>query len=370
MKRTLAWILVLALALLLLPAISAASEEGEMLLASEPVQGAVGDIVAVDFYCYPNLPEGILLDSLEGTLLYDAEFLTLGSINLRDEEQNLSSLMNSKGPIWMPNTTQPGELKFAYADTFGTDAQGFLFQIEFRIEKEGATAFVFNSIRYHGLKQEDGAYKSAGSYFINPVQIGGVHTEGYEIPENIDPDATYAPLEPAVETPPAQQTPTPKPSNSGHSVPQTTKLPEPSAQPSAGSDGVVTPKPPVTQMPMSTPGAQQTTPATQAPEETPAQGTEAPQNGDAQTPGSDPAAESTDEPIAVAEATPETAQNQQYTVEEPTLPPERVDPVPPQQTNMALVIAVIAGIVVVILLAILAIVLILIRNKKMNEQDR
>lgn len=359
--RCLAWILILALTIIILPATVRASEEGEMLLTSEPVEGAVGEIVAVDFYCYPNLPEGLLLDSLEGTLLYDAEFLTLGSINLRDEEKNLSSLMNSKGPIWIPNTTEAGKLQFAYADTFGTDEQGFLFQIEFRIEKEGATAFVFNSIRYSGL---DTTTNKATSFFINPRQTGGVKTEGQEIPGDVAADTTYAPLEPNVETPAAKSTPTPLPSNNGQPVPNTTQLPEPTniATPSSG---LVTPNPKVTSMPANTSSAteQATAPASEAPA---TQGTE-PTDTEVPTEATqEPEApiEATAEPLVVSESTPKPNEG---TNVQPTSSPENVKPA--QQQNKAVLIAVIAGIIVVILLAILAIILVLIRKKRMDEEE-
>ena len=115
---------------MLLPAVSNAAEEGEMLITSEPVKGAVGDVVKVDFYCYPNIPEGAVLDAFQGSLSYDPEILTLGAVSLRDEEQNLNSMLNSKSPIWM-HTEEPGKMLFAFADAYGTDAQGFLFQIEF-----------------------------------------------------------------------------------------------------------------------------------------------------------------------------------------------------------------------------------------------
>ena len=216
MKRKLAWLLIVALLLMLFPVVTNAMEEGEMLLTSESVQGAVGDIVKVDFYCYPNLDEGLVMDSFEGTLDYDPEMLTLGSINLRDEEQNLNSLMNSKSPLWIPSKSEAGKLAFAYADAFGTDANGFLFQLEFRIEKEGACEFVFNGIRYHAI--DASSYRSVGSFYINPVQIGGVYTEGYEITENGTPAATYDPLEPAVETQRPQATDTPKPSPTAGTV--------------------------------------------------------------------------------------------------------------------------------------------------------
>jgi hypothetical protein len=365
MKRKLAWLLIVALLLMLFPVVTNAMEEGEMLLTSESVQGAVGDIVKVDFYCYPNLDEGLVMDSFEGTLDYDPEMLTLGSINLRDEEQNLNSLMNSKSPLWIPSKSEAGKLAFAYADAFGTDANGFLFQLEFRIEKEGACEFVFNGIRYHAI--DASSYRSVGSFYINPVQIGGVYTEGYEITENGTPAATYDPLEPAVETQRPQATDTPKPSNSGHSVPQTSQLPEPSIIATPDS-GLVTPKPPVTSMPMNTPSGATIAP-TEAATEAPA--TDDP-NGTVET--TEPAAE-TQEPGTETDATEapvaEVTAEPVGTIEtpKPTAEPGNTDPNPVQQPNRALVIAVIAGIVVVILLAILAIILILIRNKRQREEN-
>lgn len=381
-KIGLAWILILALTVLLLPAATGAATEGEMLLTSDPVEGAVGDIVKVDFYCYPNLTENELLDSLEFSLAYDPEMLTFGSFNMRDEENNLASMMYGKSaqpPMW--NLKEPGLIVLAWAELFGTDQQGFMFQLEFRIEKEGASDFLFNSVRYHSI---DGAsYASIGSYYINPVRIGGVKTEGEEIPEEPTVEATYAPLEPSVETPAPQATATPKPNNEGQTVPQTSTLPEPSGMATPAETGIVTLPPAVTSMPVTTPAATQApsnnagataktnptqsaaqTPAsnaaTDAPaSEAPAAETQQPTEPEATLETAAPDAST--EPLVVTESTPETTDP-----EEPTAAPETVKPA---QENKALVIAVIAGIIVVILLAVLAIVLILIRNKKQREEE-
>lgn len=396
-KRCFAWILILALAVLLLPATGVAATEGEMLLTSEPVEGAVGDIVKVEFYCYPNLPEGELLDSLEFSLSYDPEMLTFGSFNMRDEEKNLASMMYGKSaqpPMW--NLKEPGLIVLAWAELFGTDQQGFLFQLEFRIEKEGASDFLFNSVRYHTINGE--SYASVASYYINPVHIGGVKTAGEEIPEEPETAETYAPLEPAMETPAPQPTDTPKPSNGGQTVPKTSSLPEPTNIPTKNPEatGIVTPEPAVTSMPMNTPAATQsaaatakptaktnpTQKATQAPATTDAPNTEAPNteapNTEAPetqqpeepetTPEPNEQVEATDEPLVVTESTPDIDPDK-TNPEGPNGTPENVKPASGQQPNRALVIAVIAGIVVVILLAALAIVLILIHNKKQRDQE-
>ena len=71
MKRFFAALIAL-LVLLAIPTVaSAAAEEGEMLISSEKVTGEVGSVVKVDFYLYPNLPDGRKLDSLSGTMKYD-----------------------------------------------------------------------------------------------------------------------------------------------------------------------------------------------------------------------------------------------------------------------------------------------------------
>lgn len=372
MKRKFAWLIILALIVSLIPAATFAADEGEMLLTSEPVQGAVGDVVKVDFYCYPNLSDGEFLDSLEGTLVYDPEFLTLGSINLRDEEQNLNSILNSKSPLWIPSTAEAGKLVFAWADAFGTDETGFLFQIEFRIEKEGAAPFLFNSIRYHGINGS--TYQSLGSYFINPVQLGGVYTEGYELTDGTEPDATYEALEPTVETPKPQATATPKPSNSGHSVPQTTSLPEPTNLPTSHPTGLVTPAPAVTSMPMSTHSGSPApaTPPAGDPTKTDAPSATAQPSEEATTETTDDPNNQTDQnaqteqtsaPAPVVEASPEPDNGKTV---QPTPAPQNTNT--ETEMNQALVIAVIAGIVVVILLAVLAIVLVLMHNKKQRER--
>ena len=153
MKRILSFLLVLAILVSIPAAASFADNEGELLITTDPetVTGAVGDVVKVNFYLYPNLPDNRLFDSIQGSLIYDAEKLTLGSINLEDEEANLKSLMKSKSPMWMPYEKEKGTVNFAYIDAYGTNQQGFWFQVEFRIEAEGASAFIFNGIRYSGI---------------------------------------------------------------------------------------------------------------------------------------------------------------------------------------------------------------------------
>ncbi len=252
MKRIFA-LMIAAVLLLAVPILSgeAAGDEelGEMLIESVSVTGAVGDIVKVNFELYPNLPDGRKMDSLSGSMKFDSEFVTLGAINQVDEENNLTSLMKGKASAFQYNIDEndKGLMKFAFIDGYGIDAEGFWFQAEFRIEKEGATTFVFNGIRYTGLDEE---YKTV-SYYIEPVAVGGIFTEGESVPTDSAAEETYAPFTPAIATP-VVVTPTPKPSNSGQVVPITSSLPTVSA-PATAPDGIVTPPPAVTSMPLTTP---------------------------------------------------------------------------------------------------------------------
>lgn len=413
MKRILSWLLIAAILLTLSVSITVAENIGELLITSDPetVTGAVGDIVKVNFYLYPNLPDDRLFDSIQGALIYDAEMLTLGSINLKDESQNLISLMSSpksKSPMWMPYEKEKGTVNFAYIDAYGTAEQGFWFQAEFRIEKEGASAFVFNGIRYSGIDQT----RKPMEFYIDPVQVGGVATEGQEVPTDAVADVTYAPLTPAVEETQQPVTPSPTPHNEGQTVPVTTTLPQPSGLPSSPVNTEIpqTPKPANTSTPAETKEATSTEiptsgSATGAPvntdqpsgttqptdnqkTETPSQGNHSPaassKPADTQNPqNSTPAPVDTKQPGAdgtdavgntvtegpldtvdpVAEATPDDIKG--VITEEQTLEPNEPEPDQKQQTpNTALTIAVIAGMAVVILLAVLAIVLILIRKKR------
>ena len=198
MKRFFAVFVTLILLFSMTLGITSAAETGEMLIASEKVTGTVGAVVEVEFYLYPNLPDERKLDSLSGMLKFDPEFLTFGTINLTDEEKNLSSLMNGKASNFQFHEKEPGEIRFAFSDAYGVDAEGFWFQAEFRIEKEGATEFIFNGISYAGLKtikNEDGSttYNTI-SYTIEPVSRGGIYTEGEAMPTDSAPsDLTEMP---------------------------------------------------------------------------------------------------------------------------------------------------------------------------------
>lgn len=358
MKRFFAFVIALALLLALPLASSEAAEVGELLIASEKVSGAVGDVVKVNFELYPNLPDGRKLDSLSGSMKYNPEIVTLGAISQVDEENNLTSLMKGKASSFQYNIDDSGELRFAFIDAYGVEADGFWFQAEFRIEQEGATDFVFNGITYTGL---DADYKTE-SFYIDPVSVGGIFTEGQEVPSDGAAEETFAPLTPAVNTP-APVTPTPKPSHNSQTVPVTSSLPTYSAKPTAS--GVVTPGPAVTSMPMTTPAPQESTPA---PVETePPAAAEDPERSEQPNPDAE-------QPVAVAEATEipvlEDTPAPVQAVEEPAgSEPAKENQAPAAQANqpnMALVIGVIIGIVAVVGLGALAIVLIL-KRRRMDD---
>ena len=352
MKRILA-VMIAAVLLFAVPVLSgvAASdaELGEMLIESVSVTGAVGDIVKVNFELYPNLPDGRKMDSLSGSMKFDPEFVTLGAINQVDEENNLTSLMKGKASSFQYNIDEndKGMMRFAFIDAFGIEAEGFWFQAEFRIEKEGATDFVFNSITYTGMDEE---YKTV-TYYIEPKSVGGIYTEGESVPTDSAADETFAPLTPAVATP-VVVTPTPKPSNSGQVVPITSTLPTVSADVTEHS-GVVTPGPAVTSMPLTTP----------VPHD---EKTAAPDNTETQP--IDPIAEANE-----TQGPAQTGEQGSYTIEEVTGEPgtqgsqngEKQNTTGGNETtqsNTLLIIGLIIGIVAVLGLGAVAIVLILKRR--------
>lgn len=380
MKRSLAVVIALLLILAIPLAITNAAgdaQKGDLLITQEPekVQGAVGEIVKVDFFLYPNLPDGLKLDTFQCTMKYDQEFLTLGAINQVDDEKKLTSFMKSKGPLLQCNIEQEkGLLLLGFLDMYGVEEEGFWFQAEFRIEKEGATDFVFNGFEYTGIPG-DGDYKAV-RFVIDPVSVGGVYTEGHEVPTD-QPEETYAPLTPAVDTP-APPTDTPKPSGGGQSVPIVSKLPTYSPKPTPS--GIVTPPPPVTSIPMVTPEQKNTT-------SVPQQNTDTPAPAAQTTPDPEPAP-TTEVPVQTAETTPFPIGDNVTTeaTSEPTAPvvPETAKPVEepaaeqtPEKTaeektdmfDIWLIVGIVAGMVAVLGLGAVAIAL-LMKRRKMNDRDR
>ena len=400
MKRLLA----IAISVLLLLAIPIASsgaagsaELGELLISSETVQGSVGDMVKVNFYLYPNLPDGRKLDSLSGSMKYDPAFVTLGAINQVDEEANLTSFMkigNRTVYDFQHNVVEPGVMRFAFMSMYGAEAEGFWFQAEFRIEKEGATDFIFNGISYSGI---DESYKGA-SFYIEPVSVGGIYTEGENVPEDGAAEETFEPIEPAVETP-VPPTPTPIPSNPGQTVPVVSSLPTFSAEPS-DSAGLVTLPPAVTSIPMKTPAPQtpapqtpaQQTPANTSPADTSPAGTSSgaqpsdPGNtgdnpsGQASDPGStevDPTGQTSDPAVEVTDPTntghvteaPSTGNSGTGVISEETVGTGKTPnngqkgTTNETQPNTMLVVGVIIGIIAVLGLGAIAIVMVLKRRK-------
>ena len=362
MKRLLA-IVFAAVLLLSIPVLASEAagntELGEMLIASEKVTGPVGEVVKVNFELYPNLPDGRKLDSLSGSMKFDPEFVTLGTINQVDEEQNLTSLMKGKASSFQYNVDESGTMRFAYIDAYGVEAEGFWFQAEFRIEKEGATDFIFNGITYTGIDSE---YHTV-SFYIEPVSVGGIYTEGETVPEDGAADETFAPVTPAVETP-VTVTPTPKPNNSGQTVPVVSTLPTVSSD-IIENTGTVTLPPAVTSMPVTTPSQQN--PETQTkPENTASAETDVQQPSDPVVEGNDPV-----NPIPDVEST--SGSNPGIISDEQVgngkqNNGERYDIIDADeaQPNTMIVIGVIIGIVAVLGLGALAIVLIL---KRRGMQD-
>ena len=376
MKRTIACLLTVLMLVMLVPSVAYALDTGEMLIVTDPetVVGEVGEIIRVNFFLYPNLPENMLLNSIQGVLLYDPEMLTFGAIITKDEEQNIRSFIeDGKSTMRAVNTSTPGEIRFAYIDVYGWKGQGFWMQIEFRVEKEGASAFLVNSIRYNGLDQD--TMKST-AYYIEPTQVGAVSTgEEETVPTDAAADMTYEPLAPEIDDTPKQTpTPTPKPQNSGQTVPVTSALPTIenaiTPTPKTGSTPeLVTPQPAVTSMPMTTIAPGQVTqapadakqpdepgavdPVAEAPESNPTK-TEPEQSGT-----TDPAAESQQGGESATDVT-----SQSGTPGSTTPASETAQP-----SNLALTIAVIAGIVMVVALAAVAIVLILVRKKRMDAAE-
>ena len=361
MKRFLAAIIALVL-LAAIPIVSAkaasSAELGEMLIASEKVSGAVGDVVYVDFYLYPNLPDGMMLETIQGSMKFDPEIVKLGAINQVDEENNLTSLMKGRASMFQYNIEEDS-LRFAYFDTYGIENEGFWFQAEFRIEKEGSTDFVFNSIQYSDIAVVNGDYQNAtrATYIIEPVSVGGIYTEGEEPPENGPVEETYAPLTPAVNTP-APITPTPKPSNDAQPVPITSTLPTVSVNPTNDQSGIVTPPPAVTSIPMVTNNPQVVTAPPTDPENPTGQGddpvaeaTAAP-NGDSQGNDNSGAYTVTGEPGDDIQSTDPSGNQQGVTSKDPE-----------QKSNTLIVVGVIIGIFAVLGLGALAIILILKRRQ-------
>lgn len=352
MKRLLA-VMIAAVLLLAVPILSGKAagdaELGEMLIESVSVTGEVGEIVKVNFELYPNLPDGRKMDSFQGTMKFDSEFVTLGAINQVDEENNLTSLMKGKASLftYSKDKNDEGTILFGFCDPYGIESQGFWFQAEFRIEKEGSTDFVFNGITYTGMDEEFKTVK----YYIEPVAVGGIYTEGESVPTDGAADETYAPITPAIETP-VVVTPTPKPSNSGQKVPITSTLPTVSANATAQS-GIVTPPPAATSMPVTTPAPYESNTAVP---------------NDPQSQQGDPIAEAT--AIAGSEGTGEQGT---YTIEDETgengtkngqndSQPNTIDGKETSQPNTMIMIGVIIGIVAVLGLGAIAIIMILKRR--------
>ena len=243
MKRSLAVLLALALLFALPIAASEAAANGEMLITSEKVTGKVNDVVTVDFYLYPNLPDGQKLESLSCTLKYDPELLTLGSISYIIPEENLTTCLKGNCPIYRDyedKENNKGVVLFAFADAFGVEQGGFWFRAEFRIEKEGSSSFQFLGIEYSGL---DGENHSVPYTLSDQKSVGGVSTPTPTTtptptnkPTTKPTSGNTTPTPAATATPTAATNATPSSQSTNTTAPSDTPAPQTTAVPTATSD--------------------------------------------------------------------------------------------------------------------------------------
>lgn len=297
------------------------SRLGELYITSDKVSGEVGDLVKVNFYVYPNLPEGRKLDTFIGYIKYDPEILKYGAYNLVDKEENLTSFMQmGERPVYsfVPNYDEPGYFRFVYISVYGAEAEGFWLQLVFRIEKEGATDFVFNGISYTGFDSE----MKTESYYIEPVSVGGVYTEGQTVPSEGTGEETYAPLTPGIETPVTASTP--KASDGGKTTPAATASPAETPTETPSQEASVEPTAP----------AKETATASDPPAASPGEAQASGETGNNAI--AEPTADLPEEPAALTAVTGHSS-----------------------RSNMLLVAGVIVGIIAVIGLGALAILLIL-----------
>ncbi len=336
MKRYFAVLLTLALLFILPIAASEAAANGEMLITSEKVTGKVNDVVTVDFYLYPNLPDGQKLESLSCTLKYDPELLTLGSVSYIIPEENLTTCLKGNCSIYRDyedKENNKGIVLFAFADAFGVEQGGFWFRAEFRIEKEGASSFQLLGIEYSGL---DGENHSVPYTLSDQKSVGGVSTP----------------------------TPTPTPTN------------KPTTKPTSGNS---TPTPATTATPTpatnSTPTSQATN--SNAPSDTPAQQTTAvptdtPDNNSGNGSNESGSAVPSDVPVIVVQetATPGSGEGQENTEKPDDNTDHDATKLQTEEPSSILDILVIAGIVLgIVALAALCFILFILFKKRRKTDD-
>lgn len=176
MKRIICCLLSALLVFGLVSTSFAAPSLGNAELTAEPVYGKVGDIVTVNVYLTANLRNEYTLDSMQGSLIYDSEYLTYGDYQLKDADNGLDSVSNSASGMWLFNGNEKGVVKFAFASSAGIEQDGFLIQLRFRIEKEGTSNIILNGFEYHdySVSKADGQ-----GYYLEPFILTGVSTEGY-----------------------------------------------------------------------------------------------------------------------------------------------------------------------------------------------
>lgn len=202
----------------------ASGEIGTAVLSSETVLGSVGDIVAVNIYLERNCEGDFAIDSMQGSFIYDPEYLTFGSFKHTDESNGLDSVSNESGGLWQLREGDKGIILMSFASAYGIKEDGFLIQLLFRIEKEGGTRIAINSFEYGTWSRSTGETKG---YWIEPFYVAGVVTEGFDVDLTEKPDLTFTSLSKEARTPaPNQQTQTPVPSKDTELEMQNSSIPE------------------------------------------------------------------------------------------------------------------------------------------------
>ena len=200
------------IALCIFPCISGAEEEKIAQVSVQTVEGEIGEVITVGI----SVSNAVRLDSIQFNLNYDSTAL--------------KPLSFTPGLVFTPeycvlNLDETDRIRAACVNAYGTEREGEILEISFRILSETGSAITFSDVVATWV---DDDYYQIPAYVM--IENGGVSVNGHPLPE---PKTTPWIAPTPVPTPTPEPTPTavPEPIALPQDTPEPDLTPEPEPGP-------------------------------------------------------------------------------------------------------------------------------------------
>lgn len=248
MKKVISIIIILALCLALVPV--SLADNGPITFSADAVSGAVGDTVSVLINMNSSLKAGETMYAINFEVRYDNTAVKLVGYTEDGDSIRSDFFKGEFDSGYISNIVhEDGRFYFAWANTLGTNANGVLLGLDFKILSNDGSALTMNNISYSTLANPT---DRGTSYAPDVIHLGGISVGSGSVPTpdpsnnaNDDDDLiiSSAPqtTAPVIKSPTASlpaTLKTPEPSNAVETTQQPSQEPQSSAEPQEQSTEV------------------------------------------------------------------------------------------------------------------------------------